>query len=150
MQQINSNKQRRPQPEEQLDLLPMIRQRYLPYWPLFLLAIVLAVTAGFVYLRYATPVYWVSATLLVKDEKTGMDEADILSSLDLSGSKKVIENEIEILKSRTLAKEVIRKLDLYAEVTVKGKIRDDVAYKGSPLRFHFLAKRVFKLRGDFQ
>jgi len=138
MQQINSNKQRRPQPEEQLDLLPMIRQRYLPYWPLFLLAIVLAVTAGFVYLRYATPVYWVSATLLVKDEKTGMDEADILSSLDLSGSKKVIENEIEILKSRTLAKEVIRKLDLYAEVTVKGKIRDDVAYKGSPLRFHFL------------
>ena len=65
MQQINSNKQRRPQPEEQLDLLPMIRQRYLPYWPLFLLAIVLAVTAGFVYLRYATPVYWVSATLLV-------------------------------------------------------------------------------------
>jgi tyrosine-protein kinase Etk/Wzc len=138
MQQINSNKQRRPQPEEQLDLLPMIRQRYLPYWPLFLLAIVLAVTAGFVYLRYATPVYWVSATLLVKDEKTGMDEADILSSLDLSGSKKVIENEIEILKSRTLAKEVIRKLDLYAEVTVKGKIRDDVAYRGSPLRFHFL------------
>jgi len=138
MQQINSNKQRRPQPEEQLDLLPMIRQRYLPYWPLFLLAIVLAVTAGFVYLRYATPVYWVSATLLVKDEKTGMDEADILSSLDLSGSKKVIENEIEILKSRTLAKEVIRNLNLYAEVTVKGKIRDDVAYKSSPLRFRFL------------
>jgi len=146
MQQINSNKQRRPQPEEQLDLLPMIRQRYLPYWPLFLLAIVLAVTAGFVYLRYATPVYWVSATLLVKDEKTGMDEADILSSLDLSGSKKVIENEIEILKSRTLAKEVIRKLDLYAEVTVKGKIRDDVAYKGSPLRFHFLEPD--SIRGD--
>lgn len=146
MQQISSNKLRRPQPEEQLDLLPLIRQRYLPYWPLFLLAIVLAVTAGFVYLRYATPVYWVSATLLVKDEKTGMDEGDLLSSLDLSGSKKVIENEIEILKSRTLAKEVIRNLNLYAEVTVKGKIRDDVAYKSSPVRFKFLEPD--SIRGD--
>lgn len=138
MQQINSNKRRSQPQEEQMDLLPMIRQRYLPYWPLFLLAVVLAVTAGFVYLRYATPVYYVSATLLVKDEKTGMDEADILSSLDLSSSKKVIENEIEILKSRTLAKAVIRNLNLYAEVTVKGKIRDDVAYRNSPVRFKFL------------
>jgi capsular exopolysaccharide synthesis family protein len=137
MQQVNANK-RRPQPDEQIDLLPLIRQRYLPYWPLFLLAIVIAVTAAFVYLRYATPVYYVSATLLVKDEKTGMDEASILSSLDLSSSKKVIENEIEILKSRTLTKEVIRNLDLFAEVTVKGKIRDDVAYHNSPVRFHFL------------
>lgn len=137
MQQINSNR-KRPQQEEQLDLLPLIRQRYLPYWPLFLLAVVLAVTAAFVYLRYATPVYYVSATLLVKDEKTGIDEANILSSLDLSSSKKVIENEIEILKSRTLAKQVIRNLNLFGEVTVKGKIRDDVAYTSSPLRFKFL------------
>lgn len=129
-----------------MDLLPMIRQRYLPYWPLFLLAIVLAVTAGFVYLRYATPVYWVSATLLVKDEKTGVDEGDLLSSLDLSGSKKVIENEIEILKSRTLAKSVIRNLNLYGEVTVKGKIRDDVVYKNSPVRITFLEPD--SIRGD--
>jgi capsular exopolysaccharide synthesis family protein len=145
MQQINSNR-KRPQTEEQMDLLPLIRQRYMPYWPLFLLAVVLAITAGFVYLRYATPVYWVSATLLVKDEKTGMDEADFLSSLDFSGSKKVIENEIEILKSRTLAKSVIRNLNLFAEVTVKGKIRDDVAYKSSPVRFKFLEPD--SIRGD--
>ncbi len=138
MQQVNSNN-KRPQPaEEQVDLLALIRQRYLPYWPLFLLAVLIALTIAFVYLRYATPVYYASATLLVKDEKTGMDEADILESLNLSGSKKVIENEIEIIKSRTLAREVIRNLNLFSEVTVKGKIRDIVAYKSSPVRFKFL------------
>jgi len=138
MQQINANRRRPQQPEEQVDLLALIKQRYLPYWPLFLLAVIIAVTAAFVYLRYATPVYYVSATLLVKDEKTGMDEGDILQSLNLTGSKKVIENEIEILKSRTLARSVVRNLDLFAEVSVKGQIRDIVVYKGSPVRFNFL------------
>ncbi|HEU4554224.1 MAG TPA: polysaccharide biosynthesis tyrosine autokinase [Chitinophaga sp.] len=130
---------RRPQQEEQVDLMALIRQRYLPYWPLFLLSVIIALTIAFVYLRYATPVYYVSATLLVKDEKTGMDEADILQSLNIGGgSKKVIDNEIEIIKSRTLAKDVIRNLNLFAEVSVNGKIRDVVAYDDSPVRFKFL------------
>jgi len=129
---------RRPQQEDQVDLMAMIRQRYLPYWPLFLLSVIIALTIAFVYLRYATPVYYVSSTLLVKDEKTGIDEADILQSLNIGGSKKVIDNEIEIIKSRTLARSVIRNLNLFAEVSVKGKVRDVVAYNTSPVRFKFL------------
>ena len=135
---MQHSNRRAQQQEEQVDLMALIRQRYLPYWPLFLLSVIIALTIAFVYLRYTTPVYYVSATLLVKDEKTGIDEADILQSLNIGGSKKVIDNEIEIIKSRTLARAVIRNLNLFAEVSVKGKVRDIVAYDASPVRFKFL------------
>lgn len=136
MKKVNAYK--RTQPEEQGDLLALIRYRYLPYWPLFLVVTLIAVASAFVYLRYATPVYKIGGKLLVKDDKTGMDDASMLQSLDFLGSKKVIDNEIEILRSRTLIREVIRHLNLFGETVQKGNIRDIVAYTNSPVRFIFL------------
>ncbi|HEY6899754.1 MAG TPA: hypothetical protein VI233_03890, partial [Puia sp.] len=42
--------------------------RFLPYWPLFLILLVLSIAGGWLYLKYATPIYETSATILVKDE----------------------------------------------------------------------------------
>jgi tyrosine-protein kinase Etk/Wzc len=133
-----ANSYKRTQPEEQGDLLALIRYRFLPYWPMFLVAALIAVAAALVYLRYTTPVYKIGGKLLVKDDKTGMDEASMLESLDFLGSKKVIDNEIEILRSRTLIREVIRHLNLFGEVVQKGQIRDVVAYTNSPVKIVFL------------
>ena len=137
MQQFNSN-HRRKQPQEQIDLLALIRYRYLSYWPLFLLAAALGVGAAMLYLRYATATYKISATLLVKEESKKLGEKDLLASLDLFGSDKNIENEMQILYSRTLATEVARNLQLYGEVYQKGKVRDLIAYENAPLQFKFL------------
>lgn len=136
MQQTNSHK--RVQPQEQVDLLALIRYRYLAYWPLFLLAIAIALGGAYAYLRYATPVYKISASLLVKDEAKDLNDTNILNSLDLFGSKKNIENEIQILTSRTLARDVVRNLNLYGEVFQQGNIRDIVAYKNAPVQMKFL------------
>lgn len=127
----------RKQQEDQTDLLEMVRSRYSPYWPLFLLVALIAVAGAFVYLRYATPVYRVTASLLIKDDAKGMG-GSALSSLDLFGSGKEIDNEIEILKSKTLARQVIRHLNLYGEVVEDGKIRDVTVYQQTPLRMVFL------------
>lgn len=138
MQQMNSHK-RVQQQQEPVDLVALIRYRYLTHWPLFMLAAVLAAAGAYTYLRYATPVYKVSATLLVKDESKDLSEANILSSLDLFGSKKNIENEIQILTSRTLLRDVIRNRQLYGEIYQKGNIRDVVVYKeDAPLSLQFL------------
>lgn len=136
MQQTNSHK--RVQPQEQVDLLALIRYRYLAYWPLFLLAIALALGGAYAYLRYATPVYKISASLLVKDEAKDLNDTNVLASLDLFGSKKNIENEIQILDSRTLTRDVVRNLNLYAEIFQKGNIRDIIAYKDAPVQLRFL------------
>ncbi|MGN6511889.1 MAG: GumC family protein [Chitinophaga sp.] len=131
--------QKRMQPQEQVDLLALIRYRYLSHWPLFVIAIIVAVAAAFAYLRYAPPVYKISSTLLVKEESKQLGgEQDLLASLDLFGSDKNIENEMQILSSRTLAGQVARNLQLYGEMYEEGQLRDVLSYKYAPLEFIFL------------
>jgi uncharacterized protein involved in exopolysaccharide biosynthesis len=74
--------------------------RYLPYWPLFLIMLILGATAGFLFIRYSIPVYETSASVLIKDERKGTDDSKVIESLNLFGSKKIVENEIEMIRSR--------------------------------------------------
>ena len=144
MQKVNGHKTQ--SVETPLSLLTLIRSRYLPYWPLFAVAVATALAGAFLYLRYATPLYKISGVLLVQEASNGLGASDMLQSLDLmGGSKTIMENEIEILKSRTLTKAVIRNLNLYGEVIEKGKIRDVVLYKDSPLKFTFLEPDAIQL-----
>ncbi len=143
-QQTNAHK-RVEKEESSEDLLAMLRFRYLSYWPLFVLAALIAAGGAWAYLRYATPVYKVSASLLVKDEAKDLNESNILNSLDLFGSKKNIENEIQILTSRTLIRDVIRKLDLYGELFVKGHLKNVAVYgESSPMNIHFIEPWAIK------
>ena len=44
--------------------------KYLPYWPLFILFALVALALAYAYLRYVTPLYQASATVIIKDDKT--------------------------------------------------------------------------------
>jgi capsular exopolysaccharide synthesis family protein len=107
--------------------------KYSPYWPLFLLCLALTIAGCWFYLRYQIPVYESTATILIKDEKKGEDDSRIIESLNLLSTKKIIENEIEVLKSKQLMTEVVKKLSLYAPVFEQGKIKDLSAYASSPV-----------------
>lgn len=109
--------------------------RYLPYWPLFILLLLMSIACAWLYLRYTIPIYEATATILIKDEKKGgMDDSELMESLNLFGSKKIVENEIEIIKSRSLMSDVVRKLYLYAPVTQEGNIVSKSAYTISPIK----------------
>jgi capsular exopolysaccharide synthesis family protein len=119
--------------QEEENLFQEVVRKYSPYWPLFLILLFVGGVGAFIYLRYAKPVYEAAATILIKDEKKGVDESKILESLDLFGQKKIVENEIEIIKSRALAKEVARNLYLYAPILVEGRLQNRSAYEISPV-----------------
>ena len=72
------------------------------------------------------PVYQTTATLLIKDDKNGSRLQDILEALDIFGSKKTVENEVEVLKSKTLMQEVVKNLHLYAPITVEGRVYQSI------------------------
>src|ERR1700740_1587152 len=79
--------------------------KYLYNWKWFLLSFVTCIALGFAYLRYQTPLYEVNATVLIKDDKNGNSVSDELSAFEDLGifkNKKNIDNEIEILRSRSL------------------------------------------------
>jgi len=96
--------------EESFDLRNFIF-KYLRIWPWFIVSVVLCGIMAWLYLRYSTPIFNVSATLLVKDEQKGMKGgAEIMEELGLSGASKLVENEIEVLRSRNLMAKVVDEL----------------------------------------
>ena len=106
--------------QEDGNMLAQLWFRYFPYWPLFIIFLMLSIGGAWFYLRFKVPVYQAVATLLIKDEKKGMDDSKMLESLNLLHTKKIIENEIEILRSRSLMNEVVKQLHLYAAVSQDG------------------------------
>ena len=107
--------------------------RYLPYWPLFVVMIILGVAFAYVYIRYKVPIYEANASILIKDERKGADESKIVEQMNLFGSKKIVENEIEMIRSRGLLKNVVKNLRLYAPVYEEGQVNVVPAFVKSPV-----------------
>ena len=107
--------------------------KYLPYWPLFAILSIISLALTFVYLHYAIPTYETTATILVKDEKKGVDDSNLMEQLNLFGSKKLVENEIEVIRSRTLFHKVVDNLYLYAPIQKEQRFNSLPAYTYSPV-----------------
>lgn len=127
-------------PNEDFDLREAI-ERYLSHWQWFVLAVCLCITVAYVYLRYTTPQYQASTTILVKDDKKGgmLSELSAFADMGLgSGMKSNLDNEIEVLKSRTLVERTVQKLELNISILEKGKVNTIERYKELPIEVHFI------------
>jgi uncharacterized protein involved in exopolysaccharide biosynthesis len=98
--------------------MAMVRN-YLPYWPWFLVSAFFFSVLAIAYMRYAKPLYQATASLIIKDEKKGNEDSKLMESLNLVASKKIIENEVEVLKSRRVIDSVVKRLMLYAPVCIQ-------------------------------
>ncbi len=107
--------------------------KFVPYWPYFLILLILTMTGAWIYLRYKMPVYQTTATLLIKDDKNATPASELASAFDMFGAKKNVENEVEVLQSKTLMKEVVENLHLYAPVFIEGRVIHQSAYVLSPI-----------------
>ncbi|MBL0181149.1 MAG: hypothetical protein IPP96_02210 [Chitinophagaceae bacterium] len=76
--------------EKETNMGQQLAAKYLPYWPLLILFMLMAFAAAYTYLHFATPIYEASATIIIKDERRGAggEDSKILESLDLIASKK--------------------------------------------------------------
>lgn len=121
--------------EKETNMGQQLISKYLPYWPLLILFMLIAFACAYVYLHFATPIYQASATIIIKDERRGAggEDSKLLESLDIIASKKTIENEIEVLQSRALMEKVVNVLHLYAPISKEGKLKSGDAYVLSPI-----------------
>lgn len=124
--------------EENIDVKELLF-KYLIHWPWFVGAVVACLIAAWVYLYVSTPVYNISATVLIKDDKKG-GSAGMLSGLESLGldgmisSSQNIDNEIEVLRSKTIVKEVVEDLGLYISYADKDEFSSKNLYKTSPVQ----------------
>ncbi|MEO5979837.1 MAG: polysaccharide biosynthesis tyrosine autokinase [Chryseolinea sp.] len=118
---------------DQRNFVELLLFRYAPYWPLFVIFSAMMIVVAWAYIKIATPVYKVTATLLIKDEKKGVENAQMMASLNILTSKKIVENEIEVIKSKTLMLKTVEILQLSAPIYEKDIFSDKLAYTSCPL-----------------
>ena len=108
-------------------------------WKWFVLSIIICVGAAYLYLRYTTPVYATSEKLLIKDDNGNNNSrraGDFMSGMadfGIISNTYGIDNEMEILKTRTLASQVVSDLKLYTSYLKKGRIKNVILYKNQPI-----------------
>ena len=123
--------------------------RYIIHWPWFLASILICLIGAWGYLYFQTPVYQVSASIMIKDDKKGGNSGSAdLENLGLGGvitSAQSIDDEIEVLRSKTILKEVVNSLELYITYYDEDEFPKREMYKTSPVVVNLTAQEADKL-----
>ena len=137
MTDINNTLQEQSTEGSSIDIRKFI-DRFIGYWPWFLTSILLCVLIAFIYLRYTTPLYKTSATVMVQDDKKGatLSDGGLMEQLGLGG-KSNVDNEVQIYKSRTLMERVVRDLQLYVTYYTEGRVKTSEIFDDKHFTFHF-------------
>jgi capsular exopolysaccharide synthesis family protein len=118
-------------------------EKYLVHWHWFFTCGCVSLFLAFLYLRYTIPQYQATTTILVKDEMKGNMQSEMSAFADLglsTGLKSNVDNEIEILKSKTLVKRVVKKLNLNTSFLIEGRVIDREIYEKTPVEVYFVDK----------
>lgn len=114
--------------------------KYIIRWPWFIASVITCLVCAWLYLKTTTPVYNISASIIIKDDKKGGNAGSDLSAfedLGIVSSSKNIDNEIEILRSKSLIKDVVSELGLYINYSGEGSFSNTDLYGTSPVLVHF-------------
>ena len=96
--------------------LPKILGYLRAYWWLFAASLVACLLVAFIYLHCATPIYKVSAKVLLQDSEKGgavLSPADMLADFGMRGQVSNVENEIEVMSSMSVVRGAVVATDLY-------------------------------------
>lgn len=140
------------QHEESINLYAIFF-KYLAYWPWFVASVLACLIIAFLYLRYQAPVYNVTSAVLIKEDDSrnkGMSAAggaiEALQSMGGFSMSNNFDNEVEILKSRTLIRKVVTQLGLYISTAERRVTGYDIPlYKNSPIGVYMAPQEAEKL-----
>ena len=107
-------------------------------WQWYLLSLIICMCGAYLYLRYAQPIYQVSARMLVKDEdkKAGTPIKQMLPNMEdfgIMNNSSGFDNEIEILQSPVTVHDAVKRLKLYTDYQLDGRIRKQLLYANQPV-----------------
>ncbi|HSC38388.1 MAG TPA: hypothetical protein VLD19_10965, partial [Chitinophagaceae bacterium] len=115
--------------------------RYIHYLPWVIVCVALMLSLAYIKLRYSQVIYGVSGKLLVKKSSSpysgGSDKFNDIFAMQQSTSGN-LNDEIEIIKSRSMAARVVRELGLGTQYFNKGKIKEPHPVHPREMPFDFV------------
>lgn len=115
---------------------------YLRNWKWFVVTVLIALVLGFLYIRYSVPQYAVEAKIQILADEGGSSQLNVFEDLGIEGAGGVqIEDEIEIIKSRSNLITLVKRLGLHVNVIALGNIKNTAVYRdpNPPFNINFLA-----------
>ncbi|MFQ5447709.1 MAG: GumC family protein, partial [Saprospiraceae bacterium] len=122
--------------EKPFDLRGFLYKYLFRHWYLYIIFLSVSATGAWLYLRYTLPKYEAKCTLLIKSDQQngGLTEEKLLGELGIINTDKNLENEIQILKSRTLMEQVVDELGFGTKFLAIGRVVESELYGDSPIR----------------
>lgn len=116
---------------------------YLRYWYIFLITLAVAVGGAYLYLLVTVPQYKVTTVLRVDDDDkgSGVLKGTAFADLNVFQTKKTVDNEMEILRSKKLIGSALKELSYDARYFIRQLPRNRELY-GADLPFRVIADQI--------
>lgn len=121
--------------EESIDFKQLFFKFY-RYWYFFIITIFIALIIAFLFNKYTEPIYKVSTTVMIKDDKSGFDPQAMLGLGSMKNAQR-LENEIGVLKSRTLVTRAIKELNFDVSYFMEDNFITREMYMNAPFTVVF-------------
>lgn len=118
------------QPSSAAGDLNDILSKFVRYWYVFIISILICLAIASVYLMNATRFYKVSSTLLIQNDfkGDGLLKGTAFSDLDMFRGVRTVDNEMEVLRSRDLILKTLQDLKLETSYFIPGLFNDKELY----------------------
>jgi len=121
------------QQEQSIDIKALY-YKFLSYWYLFFITIVLVMVIAFLFNKYTKPVYKVKSTVLITEEKGGLSDAQSLLGFGNITNTQKLQNQIGILKSRSLVSRTLKSLDFNVSTYKEENFVTSEVYDKTPFK----------------
>lgn len=118
---------------------------YLRSWKAYVISITICLIGAIIYFRHATPIYLVSTSIMLKEEKKGGGSIGALGEfedLGLGIGVSNVDNELEILNSRFLINKVIERLEVNISYWQIDGFKKKAFYKNTPFVFKTIGESI--------
>ncbi len=119
---------------------------YIKRWYWLVAGLLISLLAVWLYLNYVTPLYKITSTLQIPDDKKGdgsLLKATAFSDLNMFQETKTVDNEMEVLRSKDLIYSVFKKLNLEVAYFDESGYKTDELY-GDELPFIVTVNKISK------
>lgn len=141
-------------PQESSFAIKDALEQYLSQWKWFVFSLGISLTIAFLMLRYAVPRYRAVISIMVKDERKGGLANELSAFADLgvlANIKSSVDNEIEILKSRSLTQQTVIALGLNISYVNRGRLKSEEIYGKQHFKIRYLddPQKLYKTSTSF-
>ncbi len=119
-------------------------------WKWIVLSLIVCLGIGLAYIRYTNTVYSVSEKVLIKTGDNNNSGSSLKSqTMGFMSMSDGFDNELEILSTHTLAKQVVRDLNLFVSYYSVGSFKSTLLYKDQPVNVSVNIGEAERLPGAF-